>query len=128
LNVAVTDLLPVMATVQVVAEFESQPVQVTPEAPVPIAALRTTVEFRVKTKPQVPGQLIPVGELVTVPLPLTLTVKAPWLQAEVPMPDPVRNAEPLTKFGGAFKLAVKFPLPQMLVEVTKPELLTVARF
>ena len=44
------------------------------------------------------------------------------------MPEPVRNAEPVTKFGGAFKLAVKFPLPQILVEVTKPVLVTVARF
>ena len=128
MNVAVTDRLPVMAIVQVVVVLESQPVHITLVAPAPIAALRVTVESKAKTEPQTPGQLIPVGELVTVPLPLGLTVKAAWLQAVVPMPDPVRKAEPLTKFGGAFKLAVKFPLPQMLREVTNPALVTVARF
>jgi len=74
--VAVTDLLLVSATVQAVAVLESQPTQVTVDAPVPMLALRVTVESRVKTPEQVPGQVIPLGELVTVPLPLTLTVKA----------------------------------------------------
>ena len=73
---AVTDRLVLSESVQAVAVLESQPDQVTVVAPVPMVALSVTVESNVKRAEQVLGQLIPVGELVTVPLPVVVTVNA----------------------------------------------------
>ena len=67
-------------------------VHVTVDAPVPGVALSPTVLSSGKPALQVVGQVIPVGELVTVPLPDTTTVNAAEVQADVPTPAALTNA------------------------------------
>jgi hypothetical protein len=71
-NVAVT--VPVAATVQVLAEPVHTPVH--PPKPKPVAgeAVRITCGLPLNVAVQVPGQVIPAGELVTVPLPAPAVV------------------------------------------------------
>lgn len=75
-KVAVTDLAADMVTVQVVDEPEQAPPQVEKVAPVEAAAVSVTLAFSVKFAEQVEPQLMPEGELVTVPLPVLLTDSA----------------------------------------------------
>ena len=71
-NVAVTLCAAVMLTTQLPTPLQAPP---QPEKPQPSAgvAVNVTCVPPVKLALHVDGQLIPVGELVTVPLPVTLT-------------------------------------------------------
>jgi len=71
-------------------------VQVTVLAPVPGAAVSTTVESRGNAAVHVPGQVMPAGELVTVPFPETATVRLACVQVPVPTPAAEMNAVPKT--------------------------------
>jgi hypothetical protein len=83
-KVAVT-LLPSSKTVQLLPAAV-QPVQ--PPKPKLLfagVAVSTTLGWPVKFAEQVPGQLMPAGELVTVPLPAPSTVTVSW---ETPLTRP----------------------------------------
>src|SRR5574337_493850 len=73
LNVAVTDLAIFIVRVQVRAVPAQSPPQLKVEPPVG-AAVRVTPAPLVNVAKQTPGQLIPAGLLVTVPVPLPATV------------------------------------------------------
>ena len=77
LNVAVTDCAAVTSTMQVVPVLLQAPDQPENVEPARGAAVRVTVVASAKFAEQVVGQLIPAGELVTVPapVPLVLTVR-----------------------------------------------------
>lgn len=88
---------------QVVVGLPEQPVvpdgqvQLTKVEPVPSVAVSTTAESKGKPAEQVElGQLIPVGELVTVPFPATITVNTAELHVGVPTPAEETNAVPNT--------------------------------
>ena len=109
---------------------ESQPVQFANVWPVTGLAVKPIEVPRLNAALQVVGQLIPAGPLLTVPAPTgpeTATLKTAWLHVAVPRPAPVRNAVPNKSLPPSWKLAIKFPLPQMLAEVTKPGLVMVAK-
>ena len=80
------------ATLQVVAAGLEHPmlpgsqVHVTLLAPAPGAPVSTTVESKGNAAVHVPGQVMPAGELVTVPLPETATVRLACVQVLVPTP------------------------------------------
>jgi len=69
-NVAVTDRAAAMETVHVLPEVESQPLQFAKVEPLAAFAVSVTEAPLLKEAEQVPGQLMPPLELVTVPLPL----------------------------------------------------------
>src|SRR5439155_3628020 len=69
-NVAVTVVAAEMVTVQVLAPAQPPPVQPAKEEPAADAAVRVTAVPLVKLAEQVAPQLMPTGELVTVPLPV----------------------------------------------------------
>ena len=117
-------------TVHPVAEMGLHPavpaghVQVTLVAPEPGVAVRFTVPSSGKAAlHDVPGQVIPGGALVTVPLPATTTVKTDSVQTDVPIPAVVTNAEPKRTLCPSFMVAVTFPLPQSFTAVTSPGVL-----
>jgi hypothetical protein len=70
---ALTDFAAVMLTAQVPVPLHAPP-QFENIAPEPGVAVKVTVTPNGKFALQVPGQLIPAGLLVTVPLPASLTV------------------------------------------------------
>jgi hypothetical protein len=92
------------ARVQVVAVSETQPAVPTPQLHVTVVAgavgapPRVTDESRGNAAEHVPGQVIPEGELVTVPVPATTAVRAADVQAAVPTPAAETKADPVTKF------------------------------
>ena len=72
-NAAVTFWLEFIVTTQLPVPLHAppQPVNVEPFAPL---AVNVTCVPGAKLAPQLPGQSMPLGELVTQPLPLSLTV------------------------------------------------------
>lgn len=70
LNVAVTDRSALMVTVQVLAEPLQAPLQPVKLDPVPALAVSVTVLPVVNEALHVVPQLMPLGELVTVPAPM----------------------------------------------------------
>ena len=73
-NVAVTVVSSVIGTEQVPVPEQPPPLQPLKVEPVKAEAVRVTELLKVKE--QVPGQLIPSGVLITVPLPTNNTVSA----------------------------------------------------
>ena len=71
-------------------------VQVTVLAPAPGAAVSTTVESKGNAAVHVPGHVMPVGELVTVPLPVISTVRLACVHVPVPTPAAEMKAVPKT--------------------------------
>ena|SRR5438046_62423 len=92
-NIAVT-VLPSMFTVQLLP-LAVQPVH-PPKPKLPFAgvAVRITFGWPVKLAEHVPGQLIPGGELVTVPLPAPSTVT---VSSETPRTNPWHPAKTTTR-------------------------------
>jgi hypothetical protein len=70
LNVAVIDVAPFIATVQVVPETALHPVHPAKRAPPPATAVKVTWVPRLYDSEQSAPQLIPAGFEVTVPVPL----------------------------------------------------------
>ena len=68
MNVAVTVVSAVIGTVQVPVPEQSPPLQPVKVEPVKEEAVKVTEVLKVNE--QVPGQLMPFGALVTVPLPV----------------------------------------------------------
>ncbi len=89
-------------------------------APVPGVPVSTTEESRGKGAEQVPGHVIPAGELVTVPVPATTTVSDAWVQALVPTPAADTNADPDMMPLPTLTVAVTLPVPQSLMSVARP--------
>ena len=73
-KVAVTELGELIVNVQVLVFMLHDPVHAPKPYPLPGVAVRVTWEFCVKLAEHVPGQLMPAGLLVTVPLPAIVTV------------------------------------------------------
>jgi len=78
-----------MVTVQVVAAPLQAPDQPVNEYPLFATAVRTTAVLPLKLALQVAPQVIPAGELVTVPVPLPagVTLRAYWTAAKVAVTD-----------------------------------------
>ena len=93
-------------------------------APVPGVAVRFTVPSSGNGALHVLGQVMPGGELVTVPLPDTITVNTACVQTEVPMPAVVTNAVPNRTVLPSCRVAMTFPLPQSLMACTNPGVLS----
>ncbi len=88
-NVAVTVLAPLMVTLQVLPRLESQPLQlVNVEFPSGVAVRVTAVPL-LYAKEHVAPQLIPLGELLTVPppVPFLLTVRVCCTAVNVAVTD-----------------------------------------
>jgi hypothetical protein len=131
LKVAVTVRFAFSRSEHALPVTESQPVQPTNVWPAAGLAVKPIELPRLNAALQVVGQVIPEGALLTVPAPTgpeIATLKIAWLHVAVPRPAPVRNAVPNKSLLPSWKLAIKFPLPQMLVEVTKPGLVMLAKF
>lgn len=71
-------------------------VHVTLLAPAPGAPVSTTVESKGNAAVHVPGHVMPAGELATVPLPDTATVRLACVQVPVPTPAAETKAVPKT--------------------------------
>jgi hypothetical protein len=88
-KVAVTVLVPLMVTLQVLPELESHPLQlVNVELPSGVAVNVTAVPLLYVAE-HVGPQLMPAGELVTVPppVPVLLTFKVCWTAVKVAVTD-----------------------------------------
>ena len=73
-KVAVTDLAALMVTTQVAVPEQPSPVQPVKVEPVEATAVRVTTVLLLKLAEQVDPQLMPLGELVTVPDPVPALV------------------------------------------------------
>jgi hypothetical protein len=84
-KVAVTAFAALMDTVQVVAVPEQAPVQFVKVDPALAAAVKVTLAFWLKLAEQVAPQLMPAGELVTVPAPVPalVTANCTWVAVKV---------------------------------------------
>jgi len=74
-KVAVTVVAALTPTVQLLAVPHPPPVHPLNVYPVPAVSVSSTCVPLAKLLEHVPGQLIPVGLLLTVPVPVTCTVK-----------------------------------------------------
>lgn len=125
MNAAVTTVFACSNTLHVVAELVSQPPHVTAVAGLVGAAVSVTVVPVVNCAAQIVPQSIPAGELVTVPVPVTLTLR---LLVEPPCGQP-RLAGPstvmfevleITRLPPSSKVAVMFAIPQAVFGLTTP--------
>lgn len=82
MKLALTVSAALIETLQLPAPEQAPPQPVKP-LPEPAVSVSVTEELSGKLAAQVPGQLIPAGLLVTVPVPATLAVKVAVVAVEV---------------------------------------------